>query len=225
MKALIIHGGWEGHTPTATAALLAERLGEAGFDLESSQTLDTLLDRRKLRSLDLIVPHWTMGTISNAQARALSSAVRSGVGLAGVHGGMCDSFRGCIDYQWLTGGQFLGHPHVGQYFVRLTAGRSPITRGMKKRFKYDSEQYYMMVDPGVTVLAETTYRFDGRKVTMPVVWTKLWGQGRVFYSALGHTAQELRAYPEVLAMTVRGMVWAAAGKAPARGTRRGRSPS
>jgi type 1 glutamine amidotransferase len=41
----------------------------------------------------------------------------------------------------------------------------------------------------------------------------MWKKGRVFYSALGHTAKEFRDCPEVLAMTIRGMVWAAEGKA------------
>jgi hypothetical protein len=44
---------------------------------------------------------------------------------------------------------------------------------------------------------------------MPVVWTKTWGKGRVFYSALGHDPSEFDAYPEVFAMALRGLQWAA----------------
>ncbi len=131
------------------------------------------------------------------------------VRLAGVHGGMGDAFRGNLGYQWMVGGQFVGHPHVGDYFVQLAAAKSPITAGMKKRFKYHSEQYYMLVDPAIAVLAETTYDLDGHKVKMPVVWTKPHGKGRVFYSALGHRYEEFVKFPEVLAMTTRGLLWAA----------------
>jgi uncharacterized protein len=62
------------------------------------------------------------------------------------------------------------------------------------------------------VLATTT--FDGthcewiKDVTMPVVWKKTYGKGRVFYSALGHTADEF-AVPEMKTMLERGLVWAA----------------
>jgi type 1 glutamine amidotransferase len=73
----------------------------------------------------------------------------------------------------------------------------------------------MIVDPSITVLADTLYHFEGTRAVMPVVWTKTWGKGRVFYSALGHSAQEFIDYPEVLAMSVRGIIWAAQGKAAA----------
>ncbi len=211
--ALIVWGGWEGHTPKDSAEVLAACLEEKGFRVSLEPSLSPLEEPRRLKRLDLIVPMWTMGALSEAQWRGLDKAVRSGVGLGGVHGGMGDAFRGHVEYEWMCGGHFVGHPHVGQYTVCLTGARSPITKGMKRRFKYHSEQYYMVVDPVVQVLAETPYRHEGRKVAMPVVWTKTWGKGRVFYSSLGHVAQEFIQYPEVLAMTVRGLLWAAAGKA------------
>jgi len=80
---------------------------------------------------------------------------------------------------------------------------------MPKSFKYNSEKYYMGIDPAINLLAYTPYEFEGQKCKMPVVWTKTWGKGRVFYSALGHKAEEFNRYPDVLEMTTRGMVWAA----------------
>lgn len=224
-SALIFWGGWEGHTPKETAEVLAGALEENGFRVRLEHSLSPLENVRALKRLDLIVPMWTMGELSDAQWRSLDESVKSGVGFAGVHGGMGDAFRGRVEYQWMCGGQFVGHPHVGEYQVTLTDVPSPITRGMKRRFKYNSEQYYMIVDPGVTVLARTVYRYEGRKVRIPVVWTKTWGRGRVFYSSLGHVARELIERPEVLAMTVRGLLWAAEGKRPSPGgtkTRGGR---
>jgi uncharacterized protein len=212
-SALVVWGGWGGHTPKETAGILAGQLQQNGYTVRVENSLDPLIDVEALKALDLIVPMWTMGEISNDQQKGLIQAVESGVGLAGVHGGMGDAFRGRVEYQWMVGGQFVGHPYVGEYTVRLTDEKSPITKGMKARFKYNSEQYYMIVDPAVRVLAETTYTFQGRKCVMPVVWTKMWGQGRVFFSALGHKATEFETYPEVLAMTTRGMLWAGEGKA------------
>ena len=154
-----------------------------------------------------------MGQMSPEQWAGLNAAVKSGVGVAGVHGGMGDAFRGNLEYQWMTGGQFVGHPHVGDYSVRMTGVKHTITDGMAPMFDYNSEQYYMIVDPGVTALADTLYEYDGCRIVMPCVWVKTWGKGRVFYSALGHVAKEFVDHPAVLDMTVRGLVWAAEGKA------------
>ncbi len=209
MKALIVYGGWKGHEPEEVSGLFAEQLTARGHDVERSDTLASLEDVEALKALDLIVPHWTMGDISDDQWKALDDAVRSGVGVAGVHGGMGDSMRGCLEFQWMVGGQFVGHPTVGDYEVHLTETTHAITAGLPATFTYSSEQYYQLVDPGVNVLAETPYDYDGHRVNMPCIWTKTWGAGRVFYSALGHCANEFIDFPRVLEMTMRGMEWAA----------------
>ena len=208
--ALIVWGGWDGHTPKETSEMLAVELNKNGFDVRMENSLKPLEDAAALRNLNLIVPMWTMGELSKEQWVGLNGAIHdAGVGLAGIHGGMGDAFRGRVEYQWMVGGQFLGHPHVGEYNVDLTPVKSPITDGLPKSFKYNSEQYYMGVDPVNNVLADTEYAFEGKRCRMPVIWTKTWGKGRVFYSALGHVAEEFRKYPDVLAMTTRGLIWAA----------------
>jgi type 1 glutamine amidotransferase len=42
---------------------------------------------------------------------------------------------------------------------------------------------------------------------MPVVWKRMWGQGRVFYSSLGHKLDDFDV-PQVMEMMQRGMLWA-----------------
>jgi uncharacterized protein len=122
---------------------------------------------------------------------------------------MGDAFRGDLDYEWMVGGHFAGHPHVGEYTVRITDSTHPITAGLPAQFAYRSEQYYMLMDPGVHVLAETDYVYEDRTVRMPVAWTKPWGRGRVFYCSLGHDPAEFTTYPAALELTVRGLRWAA----------------
>ena len=209
MKALIVYGGWKGHEPEDVSELFEKHLAARGHDVARSDTLTSLEDVEALEALDLIVPHWTMGDISDDQWKALNEAVRGGLGIAGVHGGMGDSMRGCLEFQWMVGGQFVGHPTVGDYDVHLTETTNPITAGLGGMFTYTSEQYYQIVDPGINVLAETPYDYDGHRVIMPCVWTKTWGTGRIFYSALGHCAKEFADFPHVLEMTMRGMEWAA----------------
>ena len=109
-RALIVWGGWDGHEPEQVAGIFARELSERGFDVEVSDTLDAFVDGDKLKSLSLIVPVWTMGSITGEQLRPLLEAVRGGVGIGGCHGGMCDSFRVETEYQFMTGGQWVAHP-------------------------------------------------------------------------------------------------------------------
>jgi type 1 glutamine amidotransferase len=78
-----------------------------------------------------------------------------------------------------------------------------------------SEQYFMHVDPTNEVLVTTT--FTGEHApwiegsTMPVVWKKVYGKGRVFYSSLGHVAPDFE-IPEALEIMKRGILWASGSK-------------
>src|SRR5690606_35685585 len=136
-----------------------------------------------------------MGEWTAEESKALRTAVHGGVGLGGFHGGLGDAFRGDVEFKWMVGGMFVAHPHVGDYDVAITDPEHPITEGLPPEFLYRSEQYYLLVDPGVHVLAETTYVWEDRAVPMPVAWTKRWGAGRVFYGALGHELAEFEACP------------------------------
>ncbi len=210
-KALIVWGGWDGHEPGPCAELLAPVLRESGFEVELSTTLDSFLDQKKLGGLSLIVPIWTMGTLSGEQEQGLLDAIASGVGIAGFHGGMGDAFRTNTNYQFMTGGQFVAHPdNLIEYTVNVVKPEDPIMAGLKD-FKITSEKYYMHVDPTNEVLATTAFQspsapwIDG--CVMPVVWKRRWGQGKVFYSSLGHVAQDF-SVPEVMEIMRRGMMWA-----------------
>ncbi len=213
-KALIVWGGWEGHEPKKCVDIFAPWLVEQGFEVEISNTLDAYLDLEKLKKLDVIIQVYTQGTIKPEQERNLLEAVKSRVGLAGWHGGLADSFRLNTEYQFMVGGQWVAHPGgIIDYEVNIVPEKKndPIVRGLKD-FKMHSEQYYMHVDPGVEVLATTT--FSGKYapwiegVVMPVVWKKYYGQGRVFYCSLGHVAADFDV-PEAREIVKRGILWAA----------------
>ena len=204
-KALIVWGGWEGHEPEQVAGILAGRLRENGLEVEISHTLGSLEDGERLKSLDLIVPIWTMGRIEKKQLDAVLEAVRSGTGIGGVHGGMCDAFREATEWHYMTGGQWVAHPGGDgvRYTVKIVDHLHPVTNGLSD-FEVTSEKYYMHVDPAVRILA-VTY-FD--QVAMPVAWVKTWGKGRVFYCSVGHDAKAV-SLPPALALITRGLLWAA----------------
>lgn len=209
--ALLVWGGWDGHEPEKGASLFSTFLEGQGYQTTVSDTLDIYLDEATMRSMDLIVPIWTMGTITHEQEQGLLSAVQAGSGLAGWHGCMADSFRQNVDYQFMVGGQWVAHPgNIIDYTVNIRKTDDPIVAGLSD-FHMHSEQYYMHVDPLNEVLATTT--FTGERApwidgcVMPVVWKKRWGQGRVFYSSLGHVRSDFDV-PEALTIMQRGMLWA-----------------
>lgn len=222
-KALIFRGGWDGHEPHLTSVRFAGLLEKHGIKAEIFDDLDCLADREKLMEYDLIVACHTMGTLPREYEKNVSFAVAHGVGLAGCHGGMCDSFRNSVEWQFMTGGQWVSHPGGDgiNYTVNVCHGSSPITEGLED-FEVCSEHYYLHIDPSIEVLATTRfplvnyYHASNKPVDMPVAWTKYWGIGRVFYCSLGHHDDVFVNSPNAEVLMERGMLWAAEGKAAAK---------
>lgn len=213
-KALLISGGWEGHEPIKCSEIVSKLLTQLGWQVQTTQTLETLLDTNIIQELSLIIPVWTMGEITPEQSSAIRNAVLLGVGLAGWHGGMCDSFRNDTEYQFMTGGQWVSHPGgIIKYTVNIKQDSEGFMAGIND-FQIESEQYYMHTDPGNEVLATTT--FNGNNVNMPwisgtvmpVVWKRLYGKGRVFYTSLGHNSKDFQT-PQLTEIVKRGLIWAA----------------
>jgi type 1 glutamine amidotransferase len=210
-KALIFWGGWEGHTPERSAAIVRDMLAGNGFEVSVYQGTKILVET-DLSQFDLIVPMITMSTIEKEELAALVKAISAGIGLAGFHGTMGDSFRNETEYQFMVGGQWVAHPgNIIDYKIDVVKADDPITAGIGD-FAYRSEQYYMHIDPSNEVLATTTFSGEHldfiEGVTIPVVWKRRYGKGRVFYSALGHTADEF-AVPQMKTIFERGALWAA----------------
>ena len=215
--ALINWGGWEGHEPEACGELFKTILEDANFKVDMVSDLDKYLDADYMQSLDLVVPIWTMSSISEEQEKGLLNAVKSGVNLAGWHGGIADSFRNSVDYQFMVGGQWVAHPgNIINYKVDIvdsSKDADPITAGIED-FDMNSEQYYMHVDPSNEVLATTTFFGDHGDVpwiagtVMPVVWKRYYGKARIFYTSLGHVRSDFDV-PEARELTRRGLLWAA----------------
>ena len=164
-----------------------------------------------MRSLDLIVPVWTMSTITKEQEKGLLGAVASGVGIAGWHGGMANSFRNNTEYQFMVGGQWVAHPgNIIDYTVNITDHDDPITAGLA-----DFADALRAVLPAcrsqqswclhrrplpATCAVDRRHRHAGRLEAQ-------WGKGKVFYCSLGHHASDFDV-PEARTIVQRGMLWA-----------------
>ena len=211
-KILVVYGGWEGHQPKVFAEKITKWLLDKKAEVKLVKGTSIYTDSNVMNDLDLIIQHITMSKMSPLETKGLISAIAQGVGLAGCHGGLGDSFRDNTEYQYMVGGQFVKHPG-GQvnYTVNIESKNDPITDGIKD-FSLHTEQYYMHVDPNLEVLAST--KFSGihdswiKGAVVPVVWKKLYGKGRVFYNSIGHSKETFE-IPEVWSLIKRGVVWAA----------------
>lgn len=209
--ALVVRGGWLGHSPVEATDRYADILRRDGYEVTTSDTLDSYLDQELLRGTDLIVQCWTQGTISDDQLGGLSAAIRAGTGFAGWHGGMIDAFRDAPWYQLITGGQFVHHPKGFVDYQVRPVGTHALVAGLGT-FGVHTEQYYVQVDPSIDVHAVTDFIDDpdlpgAAGTTMPVAWTKQWGAGRVFVTTLGHRMADFDV-PATHELITRGLAWA-----------------
>lgn len=208
-KALIVWGGMALHTPERGAHVVRELLETEGFSVTVTPDYDALGAADVGRN-DLIVPVITDGVLAPDKMDNLVAAVRAGTGLAGYHMGLATTFRSSVPFRYMASVYWVQHPgNIITYRVEI--GDDPLLAGIDS-FEHTSEQYYLNYDPAVDVLATTTFSGEfhpwRKNVVMPVVFTTMHDRGRVFYSSLGHTADELADGP-VREILRRGLVWAA----------------
>jgi len=210
-RALIVWGGWPGHEPRLGAEKVAALLEPQGFEVTLADDLAAFDDGEALAAYDLISAQWALGSLTREQEVNIREAVRGGTGLGAWHGS-ADSFRTSVVYQYVLGCQFVAEPGgFTTYRVNVDAKDDPLVAGVED-FDVTSELYYLHYDPAVRVLASTT--IDGELVPwaagvrVPVVYTKAFGAGRVFYCSLGHAPSDLDV-PAVAQFIGRGFAWAA----------------
>jgi len=211
-KVLFVYGGWDGHQPKECRDIFVPWLQSSGAEVILSDSLGIYRNADIMNKVDLIIQVWTMGSIKGEEEWGLLNAVKRGVGIAGWHGGLGDSFRNNVEFQFMVGGQWVSHPGgIVPYEVVIKDKKDPVTKGLKN-FHMKSEQYYMHVDPNVKVLATTAFSDEHaswiKGTVVPIAWKKTYGKGRVFYTSLGHVAKDFDV-PEALEIMKRGICWAA----------------
>ncbi|MBT4942561.1 MAG: hypothetical protein HON31_00925 [Chloroflexi bacterium] len=63
-QALMVVGGWPGHTPEKSADVFTPLLEDAGYNVRREMSLDVFADVDAMAAFDLIVPIWTQGAHS-----------------------------------------------------------------------------------------------------------------------------------------------------------------
>jgi type 1 glutamine amidotransferase len=225
--AIVVRGGWDGHAPIEATDLFIPHLEANGYEVRIFDSPAPYADPDLMARTDLIMQCNTMATIARDELAGLRAAIANGTGMAGWHGGIADSYRNSSDYFQLIGAQFACHPgkdpatitghgpenNYVPYTVNLlpAAADHPITRGLAD-FDLVTEQYWVLSDDYIDVLATTTQQVRDwdpwhRPVTSPAIWTRQWGQGRIFVATPGHHVDILED-PNVNTIIKRGLLWA-----------------
>jgi type 1 glutamine amidotransferase len=139
--------------------------------------------------------------MNDTEKTALLDFVRSGGGFLGVHSAT-DTFYTWPDYFDLIGGYFDGHPWHQVVTIEVANPGNPLVADLGKMLQLEDEIYQIrdFDHRGSQVLL----RLDQNSVDLgkpgvrqriygwPLAWTRSYGRGRVFYTALGHEASVWR---------------------------------
>jgi len=211
MNILVLSG--PNHGFDKSAAVIADFLGKQA-DLHVTLAVDkAILTSPQLHEFDACVfgtgftrtVRQEDGTVTReadltpAQEAALLHFVDSGKGLVGVHGTAWWIGGRAVD---LIGGHANWHPPGLTFAVTIDDTHHPITQGLTD-FEVEDEIYISAYEPSLHILASA--QWHGR--AHPMAWVKSYGQGRVFYTTLGHTADTFQR-PAMQQLLTQGVRWA-----------------
>lgn len=223
--ALIVRGGRPAHQPVETTEHFRPFLESSGFRIRVEDSPAIYADSDAMSQFDLII-QCIESPIDEASVSGLRTAVHNGCGFVGWHGGVLVGFTEAEAYYQMIGGKFVAHPgkllaeRTGadtDYFIPHTIeitelGKShEITKGISN-FELTTEQYWLLTDPYMQVLARTTQAVRvgdswNSPVTSPAIWTRQWGKGKIFICSPGHNFAVI-SHPTVTQVIQNGITWA-----------------
>ena len=134
------------------------------------------------------------------QGESLLSFVKGGKGFVGIHGAAWFTIGEFVN---MLGGQSTRHSPIHEFPVSIHDKEHPITKGANT-FSVTDELYFAEHDPSIHILC--TAEWEDK--THPMAWTYKYGNGRVFYEALGHTPDVLE-NKELQKIITQAVLWAA----------------
>jgi type 1 glutamine amidotransferase len=186
------------HDSLVHAAEVLTSLGQSSgaFTVTASEDL-SLLSASSLANFEAVI-FYTAGelAITDAQKAALLAFVAGGKGFIGVHSAT-NTFYSWPEYGALIGGYMSNHPWSGiPATLRVEDTAHPSTAHLGSSFSIAEEFYeftsWSRDNVHVLLSVDTTSVPPGGNRTdndYAIAWTRSYGSGRVFYSALGHFIQ------------------------------------
>jgi len=193
----LTHSAGYRHEAIPLSRTILSRIGQNSglFDVTATEDVSALSTENLARYG--AVMFYTTGELpmNAAQKAALLDFVRSGHGFLGVHSAT-DTFYEWAEYGALIGGYFDGHPWHQSVRIDVAEPSDALVSFLGRAFEIKDEIYQIrdFDEQGSRVLL----RLDGRSVDLsrkgvhqrsygwPLAWRRSYGQGRVFYTALGH---------------------------------------
>lgn len=156
--------------------------------------------------------------ISDAGKAALIDWVRQGGAFAGVHCAT-DTFYEFSDYMGLVGGAFDGHPWHEKVTMKVEDRSHASTAHLEEKWVLVDEIYQFKTwrrHPNHVLLSLDTHATDvarGKRADRDYAnaWCKDFGQGKMFYTALGHR-EDVWTNPAFQEHLIGGIEWAIAGE-------------
>jgi type 1 glutamine amidotransferase len=231
VKVLIITGD-EYHQWRQTAPFIKKLLTGAGHQVDITEAPSRDLTPENLARYDVLLLNYrdtTKGAKENpasvwseANKKAFLDAVKGGKGLYAYHFAS-SAFTGKSEFdsqfeKAVAGGWRKQGYHGRMHMFTVTVRKDhPITHGIHE-FKHGRDELYQnsLLVPGSEVLA-TAYSEKAKDPKNtgkdePVVWVAQFGNGRVCENVLGHDLEAMQD-PFLQALLIRGVEWAATGKA------------
>ncbi len=199
MEVLFLGHDSEHHNSEEFLPYLASALTPKGINFTYSESTNSL-SKDNLKKFDALVIYANHDEIKSYQEKALMNFVKNGGGLIPIH---CASycFRNSDDYVELVGGQFESHD-TATFELQKVDNPSSFA-GLLPTFSTWDETYVHTKLKDINVLQE---RIEG-ELKEPYTWTKEYGKGRMFYTALGH---DLRTWAQgdFHELIYQGILWA-----------------
>jgi hypothetical protein len=193
----LTHSAGFKHDVLPTSEQIMRELGKTSGAFEATVTQDcSLISEASLKQYAAVV-FFTTGELplDDAQKKAFIDFVRSGHGFVGIHSAT-DTFYKWPEYLELIGGYFDGHPWHQEVTVRVEDKSHPATAHLPASFAINDEIYQfrdwsrdrvhvlLSLDPASVDLTKKGVKRTDKDFA--VSWTREFGQGRMFYTALGH---------------------------------------
>ena len=202
IRTLVVVGG-QYHDEPGTRDELAAAIS-AYCDADATITDDlTVLAEVSGSAVEVVVVYTTGLGLDPSQETSLLKFVAAGGGFVGLHGATT-GFATNLRYQQMLGSVFVRHPKFDDISVTIDDADHPITRGVSD-FVVPDELYVLDGDVTKIHILATSHLGD---LAQPTAYTKRYGDGRVYYLALGHDARSLR-HDSFRRLLGQGISWAA----------------
>jgi type 1 glutamine amidotransferase len=171
---------------------LRKMAGENNWTMDTTSNAE-LFTQDHLKQYKAIVFLSTTGNVLNdTQQAVFENYMQAGGGYVGVHAA-ADTEYDWPFYNQVVGAYFLSHPKQQKAIIQVKDKSHAATSFLPDRWERFDEWYnYKSIVPGIKVLAtldESTYEGGKNGDNHPIAWYHAVGNGRAFYTGLGHTKE------------------------------------